>query len=131
VRDTRQARTIREILEQHGEPVTAPEVHSYAMALVPGIGIATVYRHLHHLTVAGEIARVELPGQPCRFERAGKPHHHHFVCQGCQRVFDLMGCLGDLRSLVPDGFEVIKHDLTVYGHCRRCAAENAGTRVGV
>jgi len=31
---------------------------------------------------------------------AGKGHHHHFQCERCDRVFDISGCLDNLRRLL-------------------------------
>jgi Fur family ferric uptake transcriptional regulator len=37
---------------------------------VPSLNLSTVYRQIRALEVSGEIVRVELPGQPARFEMA-------------------------------------------------------------
>jgi Fur family ferric uptake transcriptional regulator len=64
---------------------------------------------------------VRLPGAPSRYEVAGKHHHHHFRCRLCDRVYEIDGCPPDLRSLVPRGFRLEGHDLTLFGRCPACA----------
>ena len=127
-RNTRQGRTILEILSEHPQPLSALELHARAKVVVPEIGIATVYRHLQQLIVVGQVVVVELPSEPARYERANKPHHHYFFCEYCRRVFDLPGCVPGMTSILPDGFRVAKHELTLYGACRDCSAADAELR---
>lgn len=121
MRNTRQSSTLRSILASHPSPVAINEIHALAQRQHPGLGIATVYRHVSHWLDDGWLVPVELPGQPCRYELADKAHHHHFLCAACGRVFDLPGCVAGLSQLLPDGFQALRHDLTIYGACRSCA----------
>ena len=120
-RNTRQRTAIREVIAQARRPLLPQEVLSAAQALVPGLGLATVYRNLKALADEGELKPVHLPGENPRFEVAGHDHHHHFQCQKCDRVFDVHACPGDLSRLAPAGFTVEAHDLTLYGRCNDCA----------
>ena len=69
----------------------------------------------------GWIDVVEIPGEPARYERADKGHHHHFQCEKCDRAFDVAGCLDNLRKLAPPKFRVKQHSVTLYGLCAACA----------
>jgi Fur family ferric uptake transcriptional regulator len=62
-----------------------------ARGAVPRRGVATVYRTIRTLLDAGEAVAVELPGEPARYETAGRTHHHHFRCRACDRVYDVPG----------------------------------------
>ena len=119
-RSTRQRHSIRSVLEEAGRPLLPAEILQAAQRDVPALGMATVYRNLKQLMEAGEIQPVELPGEAPRYEMAGHQHHHHFRCNGCQRVFDVHACPGDMRKLVPKGFTVESHELTLYGYCSEC-----------
>lgn len=121
-RDTRQRRAIRRSLEEAGHPLSPQELLEAAQAHVEGLGIATVYRNLKHLHESGWVAAVELPGEPARYEVAGKEHHHHFHCRECDRVYEVEGCPGNLRSVTPAGFELESHEFVLYGLCDGCAA---------
>lgn len=83
---------------------------------------ATLYRTLKGLLASGEIAAVELPGEPARYEprRAAERHHHHFRCDRCTRVYDLDGCATGIGRLLPRGFAMRGHDITIYGTCGPC-----------
>jgi Fur family ferric uptake transcriptional regulator len=119
-RDTSQRRAIRQVFEQIERPLSPQEVLDHAQGSVPKMGIATVYRTLKSLTEQGWLAAVELPGQPQRYEVAGKKHHHHFNCRKCGRVFELEGCPGNLARMVPEGFEMEDHEVFIFGRCRDC-----------
>lgn len=125
-RNTRQRTAIREAIELADRPLLPQEVLDAAQGLAPGLGMATVYRNLKAMLVDGEIRMVNLPGQSPRYELAHRSHHHHFQCRGCERVFEVDACPGDLASLAPPRFTVEDHDLTLYGRCSDCTPAAAG-----
>lgn len=100
------------------------EVLAAAQRSVKSLSLATVYRTLQSMIEEGELAAVDLPGEPARYElrHAAETHHHHFRCDGCARVFDLAGCPPGIGRLLPRGFAMRGHDLTIYGLCSGCAA---------
>lgn len=120
---TKQAEAIREAIESAPGPLSPAEIHQAASEQVPSLGIATVYRALTRLVEGGEVVVVPLPGEPDRYESAAAAakHHHHFRCNACGRVFDLSGCVSGLQKLVPAGFVVTDHDLTLEGTCDACS----------
>jgi Fur family transcriptional regulator, ferric uptake regulator len=121
-RDTAQRRAIRRALDEAGRPLGALEVLEASKPHAPGLGIATVYRNLKALLADGAIAEVELPGEPPRYETAGKHHHHHFRCARCEKVYELEGaCVPDLKDALPRGFRVSSHEVLVHGTCAACA----------
>ena len=120
-RDTSQRRAIRRALEDAGRPLGALEVLEASMNFAPGLGIATVYRNIKALLKEGDISEVQLPGEPPRYEAAGKDHHHHFRCNRCEKVYELGGaCLPDLKNALPRGFRVTSHEVLVHGVCASC-----------
>jgi Fur family ferric uptake transcriptional regulator len=121
-RTTRQRLAIRRALERLARPLSPQELLDEARREVQGIGLATVYRTVRALVDEGVVVSVALPGEPPRYERAGAAHHHHFRCRACDRVFEVDGCPRGIAGLVPAGFELERHDLTLYGRCDRCRA---------
>lgn len=121
-RETRQRRAIREALETAGHPLSPRELHEAAQGRVKGIGIATIYRNIKALHDEGFLVPVELPGEPPRYEVAGKDHHHHFHCRRCDRVFEVDGCPGNLTAVTPRGFKLEGHEFVLYGLCQFCVA---------
>jgi Fur family ferric uptake transcriptional regulator len=119
-RHTRQKQIVAQLLQDIDRPLTVPEILALGQKRMPGLGVATVYRSIRRLLETAEIQSVIIPGDPVRYE-AAKHHHHHFKCNGCEKVYELEGCVGDLQTIVPRGFRMEAHDLTVYGQCRACA----------
>ncbi len=120
-RTTAQRKAIHDVLEQAGRPLSPPEIHSNARAIAPGLGMATVYRTIKRLLDDGNISQVELPGEAPRYERSGMKHHHHFRCNGCNKVFDLFGCHNEFEKCTPKGFAVERHEIYLFGRCETCA----------
>jgi Fur family ferric uptake transcriptional regulator len=120
-RTTRQKTAIRSVFEHTGRPLTTGEVLTVARQRVEGLGIATVYRTIKNLLDDGWLTAVDLPGEPPRYEIAGKGHHHHFLCESCGGVFELEGCLPAIERLAKRGFSVRSHEVVLYGRCGDCA----------
>ena len=120
VRNTRQRQAVISVFDKVERPLSPEEILKFALRDVAGIGIATVYRSVKQLVQEGYLIAVELPGEPPRYERAGKHHHHHFMCRTCDQVFEIDGCPGDLKRLAPKGFRLEDHSLTLYGLCSHC-----------
>jgi len=119
-RETRQRQAIREAFNQYQGPLSPQQVLNAARLQAPGLGIATVYRTLKALQSDGWLCLVELPGQPARYERSGKQHHHHFHCQVCGEVFEIEACPCTMASMVPKGFQLERHEIILYGLCKWC-----------
>jgi Fur family transcriptional regulator, ferric uptake regulator len=120
-RHTIQRRALRAAFERAARPLSPGEALAAARHQAPGLGIATVYRNIRALVAEGWLAAVPLPGAPNRYEVAGKHHHHHFRCRVCDRVYEVDACPPDLRALIPRGFRLEDHDITLVGRCAACA----------
>jgi len=121
-RVTNQRRAIEHVFETCARPLSTQEILEQAAAAVPGIGIATVYRAVRELQDERRIAAVPIAGEAPRYERARHAHHHHFYCQKCTKVFSIDECPGDLSRLLPPGFRLMDHEITLRGECAECAA---------
>ena len=119
-RNTRQREVLREVFTSAGRPLSPQEVAVLAQVAIPSLGIATVYRALKEFVEEGWLVAVGVAGGT-RYELADIGHHHHFYCRDCDKTFDIAGCRGNLRGLVPKGFVIASHELTINGTCRSCA----------
>lgn len=119
---TSQRRAIETAIASAAGPVSPAAVFEAARQEIPKLSIATVYRTLKRMVDAGEITPVKLAGQPPRYEpsKVANHHHHHFWCQECDTVFDVEGCVEGLRKLLPAGFRMTSHEITLHGLCRKC-----------
>jgi Fur family transcriptional regulator, peroxide stress response regulator len=68
---------------------TAEEIHKAINRTDPRASLATVYKSLHALESAGLIREVNVEGNAVRFE-SNMQKHHHFVCDKCGRVEDIL-----------------------------------------
>ena len=119
-RRTRQRAVIRDAFQSLGRPLSPSEAYQAACGRMPGIGIATVYRAIRELVSEGWLRVVVTPGVGDRYELAGKPHHHHFLCRGCDSLWEIDACVDGVAELTPLGFQTDSHEITLYGLCEGC-----------
>jgi Fur family transcriptional regulator, ferric uptake regulator len=125
-RNTRQREAILEVIQAAEGPLTVAGILERCRESVPRLGLATVYRTIGLLREAGSIIEVLLPGEEPHFEPAHRGHHHHFCCRACNRVFELETCPVGIPagSVLPGGFRVEDHHLTLYGLCAACVGSS-------
>jgi Fur family ferric uptake transcriptional regulator len=121
IRVTQQGNAIRQILQIAGRPLSPQEIFDMAQKEVSGLGIATVYRNLKSLQQEGAVVAVELPGQSPRWELAPESHHHHFLCNTCDKLYEINACPEDLQRLLPEGYILEEHDILLRGLCNDCS----------
>jgi len=121
IRVTQQGNAIRQILQNAGRPLSPQEIFDMAQKEVSGLGIATVYRNLKSLQQEGAVVAVELPGQSPRWELAPESHHHHFLCNTCDKLYEINACPEDLQRLLPEGYILEEHDILLRGLCNDCS----------
>ena len=83
-----QKQMILDVIRSSHEHMTADQIYMAAKQENPGIAMGTVYRNLSLLADAGEIVRVERPGEATRFDKILKSHEH-IVCQRCGSMKDV------------------------------------------
>ena len=121
-RRTSQRSAIARVVRDAPGPLRPLGILDLASRIVPTLGIATVYRQLRRLQDAGEVRAVDLGVHDVRYEPTDRGHHHHFLCRECEEAFDIHGCPGGMGELAPAGFEIEKHEITLYGRCGECSA---------
>lgn len=109
---------ILRVVSDAGRPVSVDEIRDALRS--SGVGTATVYRVVNNCVEGGKLKRVELPNAAARFEPADLPHHHHFECDSCRKVYDVPGCAPGVADLAPEGFEVSQHEILLKGTCPEC-----------
>ena len=122
-RATAQRDAIRRALAEADGPLLAEEILVSARHLCPTVGQATVYRALRRFEESGEVQKVTIGDGRPRFESA-RPHHHHFRCRLCDRVYDIDGCVKSPQALgenLPSGFRLEGHELVLFGVCADCS----------
>ncbi len=120
MKKTQHQQAIHDLLKSTCGPMSADEIRDSLRN--SKIGIATIYRALNKGVEEGEFKEIEFPNSASRYERCGLSHHHHFICDDCDKAYDLSGCVDALRSLLPKHFTLKRHEIFLYGQCGQCKA---------
>ncbi len=122
---------ILHLLQHDKSHPTAEQVYRRLRPRYPSLSLATVYNTLAVFTRRGLCRSVSPVDGPQRFDGTLNPHHHA-VCTGCGRLFDVPA---DLFRLPPpprrlgDGLSVQGVQLTfqvLCSACQRASADNDG-----
>lgn len=115
---------ILQILESSAiRHLSAEDVYRKLLTNNEEIGLATVYRVLTQFEAAGLVIRHHFEEGHSVFELAGAFHHDHLVCIKCGRVEEFSDAdIEALQCKIADtfGFELIEHNLNMYGYCPKC-----------
>lgn len=122
LRATRQRLTVLQALAQRDDAVTAQDLHMELRQAGEGIGLTTVYRTLQALAEAGFLDTFAREGEQA-FRRCGSAHHHHLVCEVCNRVDEIAA--DAVERWVTDvaarhDFQVTGHRADIVGICQAC-----------
>lgn len=122
LRATRQRRTVLEALRERPDAVTAQDLHMELRQAGESIGLTTVYRTLTALADAGFLDTFTRQGEQA-FRLCGDAHHHHLVCETCNRVEEIAA--DEVERWVRDvatrrGYEVTGHRADIFGICPAC-----------
>jgi len=111
------------VMKDADRPLSPTEIHQLAVIHYPKFGLRTVYRHLKDMIDSFQIAGIDYPGQPVRYElvddRGSRPH---LICRGCEKVFDLPVEEPQLDYPKLDDFTIEGHEVVYFGYCRQCAS---------
>ena len=135
---TRQRLVVLEVLAENPEQhLTAEEIYERVKVENPDIGLATVYRTVQLLLELELIDRINLDDGFIRYEIGSieeKEHHryHHLICMRCGKVSAFQDdMLEALESGVREalGFQVIDHEVKLYGYCKDCLEKETNNRL--
>lgn len=120
---TPQRMMVLEALHDAEEHIAAPEIYNRVRLKYPWINKSTVYRALELLKKLDLVTETELGGDRLYYHHIEKGHHHHLICQKCQRVIDIdenvFAALEDaLRR--KHKFQADLRHLAIQGHCLHC-----------
>lgn len=126
---TSQRLLVLEIMAEHpGEHLTAEKIYDLVRVSCPEMGLATVYRTVQLLSDLHLIDKVSFDDGIARYELGEegsdtRHHHHHAICLECGKVISFEDdLLEQLEQTLKDriGFEVVDHEVKLYGYCREC-----------
>ena len=105
--------------------LTADEVYELARYELPELSRATVYNSLAELVRAKLLLTVKGLGA-VRYDPNLDPDHHHFYCQGCDKLYDVhFQGVEHLQLLGEEGFVVDRKTVLFEGYCSSCSSQTA------
>lgn len=119
---SRQREAIKEYLAHTDEHPTADMIYLKLREKYPNISLGTVYRNLNFLAEKGEIIKLDGLDGCDRFDANTRPHYH-FLCNKCQRVFDLeIKPIEQINEIAGKAFpgKIEGHIAYFYGECPDC-----------
>ncbi len=87
MRETKQRRTILEVLSNADDHPSADLIYDRVRKKMPKISLGTVYRNLELLVSTGEILKISTPSGKAKFD-GNTDSHIHFRCTRCGRLED-------------------------------------------
>ena len=100
--------------------LSADEIHNKLVDHNESIGLATVYRVLTQLELAGLIQKNQFSDNQSSYE-IKKQHHDHLICTKCGKIIEFMNDdLEALQEKISDTyqFRLDSHVMTLFGVCR-------------
>lgn len=123
-RITPQRRAVVHALSGDHVHITADQVHASARVLVPEVSLATVYNTLNELVSMGEISAINVGDGSTRYDPKVGPDHHHLICDGCGRIYDVEPSGIEavaLDSAQRHGMRIDTFEVVFRGRCTDCA----------
>ena len=103
---------ILEILQSNPEfHLSADAIHNYLIKNNESIGLATVYRVLTQLEMAGLIQKNQFKENQSTYE-IKKQHHDHLICIKCGKIIEFIN--DDLEKLQEKISRIINLNFTIY-----------------
>lgn len=100
--------------------LSADEIHIKLVDRNESIGLATVYRVLTQLELAGLIQKNQFSDNQSSYE-IKKQHHDHLICTKCGKIIEFMdNNLEALQEEISDKyqFRLDSHVMTLFGVCK-------------
>lgn len=119
---TRSQLRILEALETLNSDISAQDLYIHLRDIGQGVGLATVYRALEALRLAGEVQARTLPTGESRYGLVRKDYHH-LNCLHCGISISLLACpVSELAAQLSETqkFKIFYHTLEFYGLCDKC-----------
>jgi len=120
---TPQRKAILAVLEGSGSVLSAQELFTKVLELLPGTNFSTIYRNLDTLLSKGLLCRIPRENGGDLYEvRREEGHHHHVICKGCGASIAVDFCPMETLhyELEKQGFTPTEHRFEVYGYCNKC-----------
>jgi len=122
---TNQRKVVLEIIKSACYHPTAEQIYKLTKKRLPKISVGTVYRNLDILVSNNSIKRIDIPGEPTRFD-ADLTNKAYFICKDKMTIYDIKIDKNKILNLIPDNAVVNKVDdfnIVLFGTAKSYPAE--------
>jgi Fur family ferric uptake transcriptional regulator len=122
-RNTPQKAAVKHALGEAKGFVSAQQLHQTLKNHGSTIGLATVYRTLADLAVAGEADSLQSKDSEVLYRACTTSHHHHLICRECGLTLEIEAeKLEKWADQVAKerGFSQPSHNIDIFGICAAC-----------
>ncbi|MDX2274192.1 MAG: Fur family transcriptional regulator [Hyphomonadaceae bacterium] len=118
MRMTEQRKVIARVISASHDHPDVEELHRRAVAVDPGISIATVYRTVRLFEESGILERLDFRDGRSRYEEAPEVHHDHLIDTKTGKVIEFVD--PEIERLQQEiarrlGYKLVDHRLELYG----------------
>lgn len=113
-------------VQGRGRHLDVTEITDVARKRLGTLSTQAVYDNLDVLVQARLVRRIQIAGQPARYEARVGDNHHHIVCRKCGATADVDCAIGPAPCLEPSadhGFVIEEAEITFWGICIECQQE--------
>lgn len=124
-RMTPQRQAVLDAVRESHEHLTVEQIHQQVQAIVPGLGMATVYRTLDLLVEHGLVLALRLGELPVTRYDGNLARHDHVRCEDCGAVWDVdlkLPAAVLARAAAATDVDVSGYELQLTGRCQACRA---------
>jgi Fur family transcriptional regulator, ferric uptake regulator len=124
---TRSQEKVLQELSQVGRAISAQALYTEFRSKSQSIGLATVYRALEALKLAGVVQARLLPSGETLYSLV-QEDRHHLTCLQCGSSIPIEACpVRDLETQLRQSqqFEIYYHTLEFFGMCHLCQTQTA------
>lgn len=123
---TPQRKAILTALNKTTTVLSAQDIFTEVIKILPGINFSTVYRNIDIMLSRGILCRITPENGKVLYElRREEGHHHHVICKKCGTSIPIDYCPMEsiLKKLRKNGFTPTEHRFEIYGYCDQCNKE--------
>ena len=123
IKKTRQRESVLLVLEHADKPLSAADISSQMEKGGDAAWMSTVYRVLELFVKKGMVIKTNvMNNEMAVYELNRFKHKHYAVCMNCRKIIAMDNC--PMEKFVPkledEDFQVMGHNLEVFGFCKDC-----------
>ncbi|MBS4750060.1 transcriptional repressor [Granulicatella sp. zg-ZJ] len=121
-KNTPKRQAMLEVIAKAERFITAKDVQEALKDTYKGLSYDTIYRNLYTFVEQGILESSERNGEKVFLMHCSThKHHHHFICDRCEKITEIEMCPMDYFMNQLPGYEISGHRFEITGLCPECA----------